>query len=162
MEDAYFTAEEYTDQSLSVIHHALRASRRRLVVGLVAHRAISTASAHSKGESPRSTSTETVVTVRRLAKEIVSIEEDVSVNQATGDPYHNVYTALIQTHLPELKDVGAIKYDADRKEVKPDSNLIALAMTAAIVSPIAQMLFHNAVASMHSESGLTSQGSIGD
>jgi len=156
MEDIYFVAEEYTNQSLSVIHHALRASRRRLIIGLVAHRTISTASIDNKDESTQSPSSEVVVTVRRLAKEVVTFEENISVDQATGDPYHNVYTALVQTHLPELEEVGAIKYDADRKRVEPDSNLIALAMTAAIVSPIAQMLFHNAIADMHSDTSLTS------
>jgi hypothetical protein len=89
---------------------------------------------------------EALVSVRQLAKEIVSIEKDVSVENATGEPYHNVYTALIQTHLPKLDDVAAIEYNSDRKTVSPDQNLLALSMVAAISSPVAQLLFHDAVA----------------
>lgn len=164
MEGPSAVAEQYTAESLSMIHHALRASRRRLVVGLVVHRAISGKTHHHDenivGTEP--TQQGCVVTVRRLAKEIVSIEEGISVAHATGDSYHNVYTALIQTHLPELDDIGAIDYDADRKNVSPANNLIPLAMVAAISSPIAQMLFHDAVADIYSGSPSELQNSTGD
>lgn len=150
MNDAHITAEQYTDQSLSSIHHALRASRRRLVVGLVAHRQISTAELEFDGGATQSKSQNNVtVTVRRLAKEIVSIEEGVCIDHATGDKYHNVYTSLIQTHLPELNDISAIEYDDDRKKLTPDKNLLALSMVAAVSSPIAQMLFHDAVSNIY-------------
>lgn len=85
------------------------------------------------------------VSVRQIAKEIVSVEEDVPKENATGDPYHNVYTALIQTHLPKLDNVDAIEYDPDRKDITPDENLIAFAMAAALTSSVAQLLFHDAV-----------------
>lgn len=152
MADIPSAITDYTDQSLSTVHHALRPARRRLVIGLVAHRAIKSSSSGKPPADthPRETETETVVTVRQLSREIVAIEEDVSIEHATGEPYHNVYTALIQTHLPELADIGAVEYDPDRKTVTPDRNLIALAMVAAITSPVAQTLFHDAVADLYS------------
>jgi hypothetical protein len=155
---------QYTDQSLSAVHHALRAPRRRLAIGLVSHRAIIATGREypPKSEEGRVTASETTVTVRQLAKEIVSIEENVPLEQATGDSYHNVYTALIQTHLPELDKIGAVAYDSDRKEVRPDRNLVALAMVAAISSPISQLLFHDAVANLSRRNNLELQDSIGD
>lgn len=141
MSDEYFIAKQYTDLSLTAIHHALRASRRRLVIMLLTHSV-----ATSNAESFHQHSDAECVSVRRLAKEIVTIEENVSLDHATGEPYHNVYTALIQTHLPELHDIDVVEYDDDRKVVAPDRNLFALSMVAAISSPVAQMLFHDAVA----------------
>jgi hypothetical protein len=88
---------------------------------------------------------ETVVPVRQVAKQIVAIENDVSLEQATGDPYHNVYTSLIQTHLPKLNDVGAIDYNSERKYISPERNLVALAIVASLSSPVVQMLFHTAI-----------------
>lgn len=140
MKDEYIDAESFTDASLTVIHHALRAPRRRLAVTLVAYRAMS-----DPKDSTRSHPPTTTISVRQLAKEIVAIEENVPVDHATGDPYHNVYTALIQTHLPELDSAGAINYDDDRKEVQPDGNLIPLAMAATLTSHVAQLLFHDAI-----------------
>ncbi|WP_442909356.1 DUF7344 domain-containing protein [Halovenus sp. HT40] len=155
MRDSHRAVSEYTDQSLSAIHHALRASRRRSVIGLVAHRAIPLGSNGRKRDtaSRQPLDKDTVVTVRQLSREIVSIEEDVSLDQATGDPYHNVYTSLIQTHLPKLDEIGAIVYNGDRKVVTPDENLVALAMVTSITSPIAQVLFHNAIADLYRRDG---------
>lgn len=143
----------YTDCSISTIHHTLQASRRRLAIGLIAHRVITSASVDTAETATmfRSQSSEPLVSVRQLAREIVSIEEDVSVENATGEPYHNVYTALIQTHLPKLDDVAVIEYDSNRKTITPDKNLLALSMVAAITSPVAQLLFHDAVARVYSQ-----------
>jgi len=150
----------YTNQSLSAIHHTLRASRRRLVIELVSHRAIRSAT------TTPSTSVDPLpdheVSVRRLAKEIVAIEDDVTVEAATGEAYHNVYTALIQTHLPALDDVRAIDYDGDRKTLTPDDNLLALAMAAAVTSPVAQLLFQDAVAELYNNGSLALQSSTDD
>jgi multidrug efflux pump subunit AcrA (membrane-fusion protein) len=150
---------QYTNQSLSAIHHALRAPRRRVTIGLVAHRAVVATGNRNITRINRvdAEDTQTTVTVRQLAKEIVSIEDNVSLEQATGDSYHNVYTALIQTHLPELDDIYAVDYDSDRKEVEPDLNLVPLAMVAAISSPISQMLFHDAIANLSRQGKLDIQ-----
>jgi hypothetical protein len=132
---------QYTDKSLSAIHHALRTPRRRLLVGFLLHRVI------TSNDEPWVQSTDTACEspVPQLAREIVAIEENVSLEQATGDTYRSVYTALIQTHLPKLDDLGAVEFDEDRKIVRPDTNLVAIGMVAAISSPIAQALFHDGV-----------------
>ncbi|MEZ3162316.1 hypothetical protein ABNG03_10150 [Halorubrum sp. RMP-47] len=151
MEQIPSAAEQYTDQSLSTIHHTLRASRRRLIVGLVAHRSLKSAEFQQTKNQVQASDSEPTVTVRQISREIVSIEEGIPLEHATGDPYHNVYTALIQTHLPELDDVGAIRYNPDRKNIRPDDNLFALSMVAALTSPVAQMLFHSAIADINDD-----------
>lgn len=141
---------QYTGKSISTIHHILRPPRRRLIIGLVAHR-VTTSDSTEFGQLSVTESFESrpAVTVRRLTREIVAIEQNIPIDQATGDAYHNVYSALIQFHLPELDDVGAVRYDADRKKVVPGQNLLALSTVAAISSPVARMLFHNSVADLY-------------
>jgi hypothetical protein len=164
MTDPHRIVSEYTNQSLSAIHHTLQASRRRIIIGLVSHRAISSTALDSKQDTSKRAawSVEAAVSVRQLSKEIVSIEEETSLEHATGDPYHNVYTALIQTHLPKLADIGVIEYDDDRKIVYPDHNLIALAIVASITSPVAQLLFHDAVADLYRRDESALRDSTGD
>lgn len=164
MNDQQSFLTQHTDESVSTIHHALRATRRRLTVMLVSHRTISSSSTTSEAANIHSESKtgETTVSVRQLAREIVSLEENISIQQATGDPYHNVYTALIQTHLPQLADVSAIEYDHHRKTVRPGPNLVALAMVTTVTSPVAQMLFHNAVADLYSGGSTLPEDAITD
>lgn len=138
------------DHSLSMIHHSLRASRRRLVVGLLAHRTIrSSHEMYPERSAEVSGELGPTVPVRQLAREITAIEEDVMIEHATGDEYHNVYTSLIQTHLPELDGVNAIKYDDNRKTVIPGQNLLPLTSVVVSTSPLAQMLFYDAVTRFH-------------
>jgi len=152
----------FTDASISTIHHTLQASRRRLVVGLVSHRVLWSNPRGHSGTELQEPSSVSSVSVRRLAKEIVAVEEGVPTKHATGDEYHNVYTALIQTHLPKLDRAGAIEYDEDRKIVTPDRNLPALAIAAAILSPVAQTLFHSAVADLYTGETSSLSNSITD
>lgn len=163
MDDIPPEVEKYTNQSLSAIHHALRASRRRLVIGLLAHRLLSPhSSIELRTGSLQSTTSTASVSASQLAREITAIECNIPLEQATGNQYHNTYTALIQTHLPKLDGLGAINYDDDRKEIRPDRNLIAMAMVAAISSPVAQVLFHTGI-SHHDLGGPRSfEDSIGD
>ncbi|WP_049892378.1 DUF7344 domain-containing protein [Haloquadratum walsbyi] len=137
---------QYADQSISVVYHSLRASRRRLVAGLLAHRAITASTGMNLVNFIKSDQKAApVVTVRDLAREVTAIEEDVSVESATGDSYHNVYTSLIQTHLPKLNNVSAIKYNDSRKTVSPDRNLLPLIVVVTSTSPVAQMLFDDTI-----------------
>ena len=133
---------QFTDVSLDAIHHSLRASRRRLIITVLAHHYLAHTQAKTQ-DSPEAR--ESTVSVRELSRVIVTIEEEVPIEHATGAPYHNVYTSLIQTHLPELDDIGAIDYDSSRKVVRPDDNLVALAIVANISSPIVKLLFQTAV-----------------
>jgi hypothetical protein len=56
--------------------------------------------------------------VRDVAKQLTATEQDVPVAEATGDPYSNVRTALLQTHLPTLAEAGIIRYDANQRVVQ--------------------------------------------
>ena len=145
MEDIPPEITQHTDQSLSQIHHALRATRRRLIIGLLAFRTLTSSPTHPANTTPDLPEGPpgSVASVRQLSREIVMVEENVPRDHATGDTYHNVYTSLIQTHLPQLHDLGVLIYDADRQQVAADQNLIPVAMVAAITSPVARLLFHS-------------------
>jgi hypothetical protein len=93
--------EDPLNRTLSDVYHVLRATRRRYVIRLLFE------------------SNEETLSVRTLAKRIAAIEEDIAVEQATGESYRNVYNALAQTHLSTLSDSGLIIYDSDRQTVSP-------------------------------------------
>ena len=126
-------------ESISTIHHALRSSRRRTAIILVALKLLGPKSAEPSTVDEISDS----ISVRTLSRQIVALEQDIPIGQATGDAYHNVYTSLIQTHLPRLQAIRAIKYNPDRKEIRPGENLPALAVIATISTPIAMFLFND-------------------
>ncbi len=132
--------KQYTDESLSRLHHNLRTPRRRLIIGILFQQLICKVGFNSSETIDNSTSNVSI-TVRRLSREIVSVEEDVPLNHATGEPYHNVYTSLIQTHLPALDAINAVSYDDKRKNVSPGQNLLLLAVVTNITFPLAQLLF---------------------
>lgn len=90
---------------LSEVYHALSASRRCHVIQLLA--------SSRDGNLP----------LRNLAREIAAIEEDISPDHATGEPYRNVYNALSQTHLSTLSDADIIIYDSNRQTVAAGPNL---------------------------------------
>lgn len=98
------------DDVLSTINHALRAARRRRVIDCLAD------------------TDEQVWPVRRLAREITAREKGIPLEQATGEPYRNVYNALSQTHLPTLQAASIIIYDPKRQTVStgPDYELLVL------------------------------------
>lgn len=131
----------YTDSSLSALHHSLRSSRRRLIIALVADQVLSSNPAQVVMAM---NSTETM-TVSRLTRRIVSIEQDIPVDSVAGPGYRSTYTALIQTHLPALDTVGAIEYQQDGKRIQPDRNFTAMATAAAITAPVAQLLFDESI-----------------
>lgn len=143
VEDLTENISLFSGQSSSAIHHALRSNRRRLVVIIVASRAIHN---ESKNKDSSNTAGSATFSVREIAREIVSIEKEVPIRQATGEPYHNVYTSLIQTHLPRLDEIDAIEYDSNRKEIQPDSNLLALSAVAVTSSPLVTLFFNSETA----------------
>ena len=89
---------------LSTLYHALRAERRRYVIGILER------------------TTEEIVTTRELARKTTSMELGVPERQATGESYRNAYNALSQTHLPTLSEAGIIIYDSQRQTVVPGVN----------------------------------------
>ena len=62
-------------------------------------------------------------TVRELSQEIAAFEHDISQNNATGEPYRNVYNALSQTHLRTMANLELIEYDQRRQCVRPNQDL---------------------------------------
>lgn len=142
-----------TDQSISTIHHALRAPRRRLTIVILTQRALIHGGPENNEEiSSTFESSEFTIPVRDLAREVVAIEQDIPPDNATGEEYHAVYTALTQTHLPQLNEVNAVDYLQNRKIVRPDRNLIALAVVASITSPVAQLIFSASTADLYDRS----------
>jgi len=57
--------------------------------------------------------------VRELAREITAIEEGISKDNASGEPYRNVYNALSQTHLSTLENANLVRYNNQRQTVIP-------------------------------------------
>jgi len=92
--------EEYLEELLSTLLHALRASRRRHVVQILEH-----------------TEEDNSVSTRWLAQQIAAIENGIAVEHASGEPYKNVYNALSQSHLPTLTRAEVIVYDPQRQTV---------------------------------------------
>ena len=107
---------------LSTLHHALRATRRRIVISIVAN------------------TPEPPVSVRELARRIAAHEENVSLDQATGEPYRNAYNALSQTHLPTLAEANIIIYNRDRQVVMPGRQIVVAEMMVALGPSVVQTL----------------------
>lgn len=139
---------QITGEAPSTIHHTLRASRRRFIITFLAHKGITNESAPTDDALQVLTllNSDIEISARELAREIVSIEENIEKTRATGDNYHNAYTALTQTHLPLLHEIGAIEYNPRQKTITPGHNLIALAIINSQTTTITQMVFHDSLA----------------
>jgi hypothetical protein len=96
--------KESVQQFLSTLYHALRASRRRIVLHCLAN------------------AEKDVLTTRELARRIASCEQSIPREAATGEPYRNAYNALSQTHLPTLAAAEIIVYDDERQTVMSVEN----------------------------------------
>ncbi len=112
---------------LSEVYHSLSASRRCHAIQILA----------KNGEDS--------LRVRTLAREIAAIEEDVSPDCATGEPYRNVYNALSQTHLSTLSEAGIIIYDSDRQTVAAGPNLNAAALLIVLNQATVQTLHGDSI-----------------
>lgn len=88
------------EQSLSTgdIHFTLSNCRRRFLI--------------------RYLSREEWTTVKELSWAIAEWENGMSAEELSYDDRKTVYTALLQTHLPKLNDLGVVEYDASSKRVR--------------------------------------------
>ena len=59
------------------------------------------------------------VGLRELVDQVAAWENDTSVERLDSDARKCVYTALRQSHLPKLHEVGIVEYDNLRGEVAP-------------------------------------------
>lgn len=116
------TQEDAPSEALFDVYHALRASRRRYVI-------------HILLESDKEK-----LIVRNLARQIAAIEEDIPPDNATGEPYRNVYNALSQTHLSTLADAKIVVYDPNRQTVAKGSNFQIAILIAVLNRSIYQIL----------------------
>jgi hypothetical protein len=53
-------------------------------------------------------------TVREVSEQVAAWENEIARNEVTPKERKRVYTALHQTHLPKMAEVGVIDYDRDR------------------------------------------------
>lgn len=58
------------------------------------------------------------ITVGKLAEEIAAEENDVTKSEVTSSQRKRVYTALYQTHLPQLEEAALIRYNQNKGFVK--------------------------------------------
>lgn len=126
--------KETVQQLLSMLYHALRASRRRIVLRCL-----------QNAESE-------ILTTRELARRIASREQAVPREQATGEPYRNAYNALSQTHLPTLSDAGIVVYDDERQTVSPGKNF-EIAKLLIDTNALTVDVFRSLLRSYESQSG---------
>jgi hypothetical protein len=105
------------EEFISLLYHAFRASRRRYLIR------------HLCETDDKAFST------RNLARKVASTELNIPEQQATGEPYRNVYNALTQTHLPTLSDAGVIIYDRRRQTVSRGTNFDLAALLLDINTP---------------------------
>ena len=124
MGDSIAVQKEDVQQFLSMVYHALRGSRRRVVLRYLEN------------------TEDEVLTTRELARRIASREQAVPREQATGEPYRNAYNALSQTHLPTLADAGIIVYNAERQMVSPGPNF-EIAMLLIDTNSLTVDVFHS-------------------
>lgn len=111
-----------TNGALTELYSALKAPRRRHVIRLLAN------------------TTPPQYTTRELARQISSLEYDIPIDHATGEPYRNAYNALSQTHLPTLHDAGVIIYDSQRQRCYPGPSLHIAALLLDIDTPVVRRL----------------------
>lgn len=121
--DTNLSLADNPSASLAEVYNALSTSRRCHAIRLLAQ---------SDG----------TLAVRDLAREIAAIEEGVSPDCATGEPYRNVYNALSQTHLSTLSDADIIIYDSNRQTVAAGPNL-GLAALLITINQAAYQAFHS-------------------
>jgi len=63
------------------------------------------------------------VELGRLADEVASWENEISVDELTSQQRKRVYVSLYQTHIPRLEEFGIIDYDIDEGTVTVNDHL---------------------------------------
>lgn len=58
-----------------------------------------------------------------VAEQVAAWEYDVDVEQVSYDERKRVYTALQQSHLPMMDDLGVVNFDKNRGVVEPTASL---------------------------------------
>jgi hypothetical protein len=58
-----------------------------------------------------------------VAEQVAAWEYDTDISQVSYDERKRVYTALQQSHLPKMDDVGVVDFDKNRGVVEPTAAL---------------------------------------
>lgn len=61
--------------------------------------------------------------IGEIAERVAAWEYDVEESELSYDERKRVYTALQQTHLPKMDDIGIVEYDKHRGTVEPQPGL---------------------------------------
>lgn len=69
-----------------------------------------------------------------LAEQVAAWEHEVDVGELSYKKRKRTYTALQQTHLPKMDDVGLIEFDKHRGEVSPTESLAEVDVYLEVVS----------------------------
>jgi len=77
----------------------------------------------------------TSVTIRELSEQIAAWESGVECHMVTPKQRKRAYTALHQTHLPKMDQLGVIVYDANRKTITLSKYIQDFDIYLDIVSP---------------------------
>lgn len=91
----------------------------------------------------------TPVDAKILARHITAIEEDIPPSRATGEPYRNVYNALCQTHLRRLDNIGAIRYNFERKTLTIGPRFPMVRLLLRLNHTAYLVLHHDSISSIH-------------
>lgn len=73
------------------------------------------------------------VTLRDLSNQIAAWENDVETVDVSSKQRKRVYTALHQSHLPKLDDMGVVQYDTDRGTVSATDRVSDLRVYLEVV-----------------------------
>lgn len=81
------------------------------------------------------------VSARDLSVEIAATEELIDPTEVSSEQRTRIYISLLQSHLGQLDDVGAVEYDERSKEVAPTKATTPLAkvirrITSACYDPV--------------------------
>lgn len=144
MDDNHFCLEVISSESFSLVFHALRRPRRRLIVGLLMKHITSEIQCEVFRVPVVSQiqDTDYEVSVRQIAKEITAVENNITLSQATGPPYYSTYNSILESHAPALESVQAIEFDKHRKQISPAENLPVVTSVMMASYPSIKMYFH--------------------
>jgi hypothetical protein len=116
--------EKDVENQLSILLHALRASRRRQVIQLL-----------DDGKA------DTTVSTRWVARRIAASENGIPREQVSGQIYKNVYNALSQSHLPTLAEAEVIVYDPQRQMLEKGPSFRVCALLLNLNTPAVEAFY---------------------
>ncbi|UWG46460.1 putative trancriptional regulator, ArsR family [Halanaeroarchaeum sp. HSR-CO] len=72
--------------------------------------------------------------IGEVAERVAAWEYDVDESELSYDERKRVYTALQQSHLPKMDDIGIVEYDKNRGTIEPQPGLAEVDVYIDVVS----------------------------